>query len=87
MLPTTGRSGSRSRPIPNTPPTPLTNTMRTLTTPIMSRQDDPDPDTQALEIVPEVEDGDDENDTRVIIDNDEDDDDGSWFLGGMFETE
>ena len=54
------------------------------TTPIMSRQDDSDPDTQALEIVPEDED--DENDTRVIMDNDEDDDDGSWFLGGMFET-
>ncbi len=55
-----------------------------LTTPIMSREDDSDPDTQALEIVPEDEG--DENDTRVIMDNDEDEDDGSWFLGGMFET-
>ncbi|MGC2938935.1 MULTISPECIES: virulence factor MviN [unclassified Brevibacterium] len=55
-----------------------------LTTPIMNRDDDSDPDTQALEIVPEDEG--DENDTRVIMDNDEDEDDGSWFLGGMFET-
>ncbi|WP_152346197.1 virulence factor MviN [Brevibacterium sp. CFH 10365] len=55
-----------------------------LTSPIMSRDDDSDPDTQALEIVPEDEG--DENDTRVIMDNDEDEDDGSWFLGGMFET-
>nr|WP_216629853.1 virulence factor MviN [Brevibacterium renqingii] len=55
-----------------------------LTTPIMRREEDPDPDTQALEIVPEDEG--DENDTRVIMDNDEDEDDGSWFLGGMFET-
>ncbi|WP_210603819.1 virulence factor MviN [Brevibacterium oceani] len=55
-----------------------------LTTPIMSREEDPDPDTQALEIVPEDEG--DENDTRVIMDNEEDEDDGSWFLGGMFET-
>ncbi|WGP06151.1 hypothetical protein QFE97_18850 [Bacillus subtilis] len=56
-----------------------------LTTPIMSREDDSDPDTQALEIVPENDDEGDENDTRVIMD-DEDEDDGSWFLGGMFET-
>ncbi|MGR6090730.1 virulence factor MviN [Brevibacterium sp. CSND-B09] len=56
-----------------------------LTTPIMSREDDSDPDTQALEIVPENDDESDENDTRVIMDG-EDDDDGSWFLGGMFET-
>ncbi|SDR90214.1 hypothetical protein SAMN04489752_0545 [Brevibacterium siliguriense] len=56
-----------------------------LTTPIMSRDDDSDPDTQALEIVPENDDEGDENDTRVIMD-DEDEDDGSWFLGGMFET-
>ncbi|WP_166975324.1 protein kinase family protein [Brevibacterium atlanticum] len=55
-----------------------------LTTPIMNRDDDPDPDTQALEIVPEDEG--DENDTRVIMDNEDDEDDGSWFLGGMFET-
>ncbi|UVI36079.1 virulence factor MviN [Brevibacterium spongiae] len=55
-----------------------------LTTPIMNREDDSDPDTQALEIV--AEDDSDENDTRVIMDNDEDEDDGSWFLGGMFET-
>ncbi|WP_432790184.1 virulence factor MviN [Brevibacterium sp. K11IcPPYGO002] len=57
-----------------------------LTTPIMSREDDSDPDTQALEIVPDNDDEGDENDTRVIMDNDEDEDDGSWFLGGMFET-
>ncbi|GGC47227.1 hypothetical protein GCM10010974_31900 [Brevibacterium sediminis] len=56
-----------------------------LTTPIMSREDDSDPDTQALEIVPENDDEGDENDTRVIMDG-EDEDDGSWFLGGMFET-
>ncbi|WP_062240419.1 hypothetical protein [Brevibacterium epidermidis] len=56
-----------------------------LTTPIMRREDDSDPDTQALEIVPENDDEGDENDTRVIMD-DEDEDDGSWFLGGMFET-
>ena len=56
-----------------------------LTTPIMKREDDSDPDTQALEIVPENDDEGDENDTRVIMD-DEDEDDGSWFLGGMFET-
>lgn len=56
-----------------------------LTTPIMSRGDDSDPDTQALEIVPENDDEGDENDTRVIMDG-EDEDDGSWFLGGMFET-
>lgn len=56
-----------------------------LTTPIMSREDDSDPDTQALEIVPENDDDGDENDTRVIMDG-EDEDDGSWFLGGMFET-
>ena len=56
-----------------------------LTSPIMSREDDSDPDTQALEIVPENDDEGDENDTRVIMD-DEDEDDGSWFLGGMFET-
>lgn len=52
-----------------------------LTTPILER-DEPDPDTQAMDIVP-VDDEDDDNDTRVIID---DEDDGSWFLGGMFET-
>lgn len=57
-----------------------------LTTPIMSRDDDSDPDTQALEIIPDNDDEGDENDTRVIMDNDEDEDDGSWFLGGMFET-
>lgn len=56
-----------------------------LTTPIMNREDDSDPDTQALEIVPENDDEGDENDTRVIMDG-EDEDDGSWFLGGMFET-
>ncbi len=56
-----------------------------LTTPIMSREDDSDPDTQALEIVPENDDEGAENDTRVIMDG-EDEDDGSWFLGGMFET-
>ncbi|WP_309130749.1 virulence factor MviN [Brevibacterium sp.] len=52
-----------------------------MTTPIMNRdaQDPNDPDTQALDIVAE----DDDNDTRVIMD---DEDDGSWFLGGMFET-
>jgi hypothetical protein len=55
-----------------------------LTTPIMRREEDPDPDTQAMEIIPEAED--DENDTRVIMDGDDDEDDGSWFLGGMFET-
>lgn len=53
-----------------------------LTTPIMNR-DEPDPDTQAMDIV-SVDEDEDENDTRVIIDDDEDD--GSWFLGGMFET-
>src|SRR5699024_4218780 len=78
-----GTSGSPSRPTPSTRSTPHEYDMNS-TTPIMSRQDDSDPDTQALEIVPEDED--DENDTRVIMDNDEDDDDGSWFLGGMFET-
>lgn len=51
-----------------------------LTTPILNR-DDPDPTTQAIEIV--EDDSEDDNDTRVILD---DDDDGSWFLGGMFET-
>lgn len=57
-----------------------------LTTPIMDRDaQDSDPDTQAIEIVPEniADDADDDNDTRVIMD---DEDDGSWFLGGMFET-
>lgn len=52
-----------------------------LTTPILNR-DEPDPDTQAMDIVA-VDEEDDDNDTRVIID---DEDDGSWFLGGMFET-
>ncbi len=53
-----------------------------MTTPIMDRsaQDPTDPDTQSLDIVADDEDA---NDTRVIID---DEDDGSWFLGGMFET-
>ncbi|MGO2647213.1 MAG: virulence factor MviN, partial [Brevibacterium aurantiacum] len=46
---------------------------------------DSDPDTQALDIVSEdsVEEAEDDNDTRAIMDED---DDGSWFLGGMFET-
>ncbi|RBP67238.1 hypothetical protein DFO66_102291 [Brevibacterium sanguinis] len=53
-----------------------------MTTPIMERggEDPTDPDTQALDI---VSDDDEDNDTRVILD---DEDDGSWFLGGMFET-
>ncbi len=57
-----------------------------LTTPIMNRDaQDSDPDTQALDIVSEDsgEETEDDNDTRVIMD---DEDDGSWFLGGMFET-
>ena len=52
-----------------------------LTSPILNR-DEPEPDTQALDIVA-IDEEEDENDTRVIID---DEDDGSWFLGGMFET-
>nr|WP_209044062.1 virulence factor MviN [Brevibacterium marinum] len=57
-----------------------------LTSPIMDRDaQESDPDTQSLDFV--TDDGDeepeDENDTRVIMD---DEDDGSWFLGGMFET-
>ncbi|WP_249356760.1 virulence factor MviN [Brevibacterium sp. 2SA] len=52
-----------------------------LTSPILNR-DEPEPDTQALDIVA-LDEAEDENDTRVIID---DEDDGSWFLGGMFET-
>ncbi|GAA1944522.1 hypothetical protein GCM10009689_27210 [Brevibacterium antiquum] len=57
-----------------------------LTSPIMNRDaQDSDPDTQALDIVSEdgVDETEDDNDTRVIMD---DEDDGSWFLGGMFET-
>lgn len=57
-----------------------------LTSPIMNRDaQDLDPDTQALDIVSEnsVEETEDDNDTRVIMDEE---DDGSWFLGGMFET-
>ena len=68
-----------------------------LTSPIMNRDaQDSDPDTQALDIVSEdsVEEAEDDNDTRVIMDGDDndtraimdEDDDGSWFLGGMFET-
>lgn len=68
-----------------------------LTTPIMNRDAQvSDPDTQALDIVSEdsVEETEDDNDTRVIMDGDDndtraimdEDDDGSWFLGGMFET-
>ncbi|GAA1553734.1 virulence factor MviN [Brevibacterium picturae] len=58
-----------------------------LTSPIMNRDDpDSDPDTQALNVVSEdgAEEVEDDNDTRVIMDDE--DDDGSWFLGGMFET-
>lgn len=57
-----------------------------LTSPIMNRDaQDSDPDTQAIEIVSEdsIDETEDDNDTRVIMD---DEDDGSWFLGGMFET-
>ncbi|WP_350270040.1 virulence factor MviN [Brevibacterium sp. CBA3109] len=57
-----------------------------LTSPIMNRDAlDSDPDTQAIDIVSEdsVDETEDDNDTRVIMD---DEDDGSWFLGGMFET-
>lgn len=57
-----------------------------LTSPIMNRDAlDSDPDTQAIDIVSEdsVDETDDDNDTRVIMD---DEDDGSWFLGGIFET-
>ncbi|MDN5806306.1 MAG: virulence factor MviN [Brevibacterium sp.] len=57
-----------------------------LTSPIMNRDaQDSDPDTQALDVVSEdsTEEAEDDNDTRVIMD---DEDDGSWFLGGMFET-
>lgn len=68
-----------------------------LTSPIMNRDtQDSDPDTQALDVVSEnhVEETEDDNDTRVIMDGDDndtraimdEDDDGSWFLGGMFET-
>ncbi|MBM6591651.1 virulence factor MviN [Brevibacterium sp. RIT 803] len=57
-----------------------------LTSPIMNRDaQDSDPDTQAIDVVSEddLDEIEDDNDTRVIMD---DEDDGSWFLGGMFET-